>query len=609
MRAVKARREPTAVLRDDAGVIAIIVALSVSTFVLAFAALAVDLGMAYERQSSLQAVADRLALAGAQGLPSITDAQTHIQDALHQLCAQNDDTRGTPGICPAPRNWMRDGNPANGQVTFYQDTGQTSLFAAAGGSATPTPVTSGQATGIKIVLPPSKVKFGFAGAFTNGSANVVKSATARIGTPLGAGILPFSLTQSDLDSGRWCVTTGVRGSPTDLPVVPDGAPALMAVPDTIAPNTTDQSIRFTIVGITRINARSIAFHSQNADGPLSINGPGTEEFGSTSYTVTMPSDSPGAHTQVWATFSTGIRRHRTSYTTQLADVTYSGVAPAGSDPCAGNSRSSVSALAQRGYSKLARSSDNPDSDELASNIRTGPQVREYPTGGLVDTLGTLVDCVSVVFSPATTCLSNQSIATQQQAQAFAQDLTSGLFSSAGNAPGRLEQACPGDDLDSIQGQSGARIDKQAALLSGTPESAATSLLAPGVSPSDLFNAIQSGQPVGSGQRGWITSRVLRCGRFAVMPVINPISVQGIVQGQQIVSFTYVWIDDLTSTGTPVGNQGVTFSNGQVSSLQGYVINPGFLPSEVAGSLTVGPYLGADMPKEALLVHDLGAPDA
>ncbi len=55
--------------RNEAGVVAIVMTLAISTFLLGIAALAVDLGQAYLRQNDLQSLADRLAWPGRRGCP------------------------------------------------------------------------------------------------------------------------------------------------------------------------------------------------------------------------------------------------------------------------------------------------------------------------------------------------------------------------------------------------------------------------------------------------------------------------------------------------------------------------------------------------------------
>jgi len=72
-------------------------------------------------------------------------------------------------------------------------------------------------------------------------------------------------------------------------------------------------------------------------------------------------------------------------------------------------------------------------------------------------------------------------------------------------------------------------------------------------------------------------------------------------GQNIVGFRYVWIDD---DGTTL-ERGLHWTDGRLESFRGYVIDPGYLPAVVAGSRLVGPFLGAEMPKQVRLIPDLG----
>jgi len=89
----------------------------------------------------------------------------------------------------------------------------------------------------------------------------------------------------------------------------------------------------------------------------------------------------------------------------------------------------------------------------------------------------------------------------------------------------------------------------------------------------------------------------------VMPVLEtgvPPVAGGI--GQNIVSLTYVWID-----GPAAGDDGLTWASGStLRSFEGYVVDPRYLPELVAGSPVIGPFLGGDMPKEALLMTDIGS---
>jgi hypothetical protein len=41
-------------------------------------------------------------------------------------------------------------------------------------------------------------------------------------------------------------------------------------------------------------------------------------------------------------------------------------------------------------------------------------------------------------------------------------------------------------------------------------------------------------------------------------------------------------------------------------MRGFVVDPGYLPAVVAGSKQVGSFLGENMPKQVLLIPDLGS---
>src|SRR3712207_4572687 len=110
-------------MRDDAGAVAILVALSTSTFLLGFAALAVDLGQVYARRGQVQSIADLAALSAARQLPN-TDAAR--ETAVEILCEEAGDVVGweEAQVCPegdpdpAPA-WTADGDPVNGEISFY----------------------------------------------------------------------------------------------------------------------------------------------------------------------------------------------------------------------------------------------------------------------------------------------------------------------------------------------------------------------------------------------------------------------------------------------------------------------------------------------------------
>jgi hypothetical protein len=87
--------------------------------------------------------------------------------------------------------------------------------------------------------------------------------------------------------------------------------------------------------------------------------------------------------------------------------------------------------------------------------------------------------------------------------------------------------------------------------------------------------------------------------MAVVPVVGPSLLTLPGNQQPIVRFVYAWIDD------PSTHRGVTVNSGSVYTVRGYLLDPKYLPAITSGSPQVGPYLGGDMPKEALLIHNLG----
>lgn len=189
--------------RAEAGVVAIITTLAISTILLGIAALAVDLGQAYLRSNDLQDLADRLALAGAKGLPMIDGtggALTRITDTLEAACANHEEPAD---LCPGPGEdtvgrWS-DGDPDNGEVTFYADAppGRT--------PSGPVDDPGGSGEALRVLLPASTVQFGLAAAMGFESTRIQRSASARIGTALGSGVLPFALSPRDVSTGRLCL--------------------------------------------------------------------------------------------------------------------------------------------------------------------------------------------------------------------------------------------------------------------------------------------------------------------------------------------------------------------------------------------------------------------
>jgi hypothetical protein len=155
----------------------VIVALVVSTTLLAMAAFTVDLGNALARRVDLQGIADDAARAGANQLPDEAQARAA---AVEVLCSQPVElTAWDYGNCADTPPTMPDA-----QIDIVDDEGNPS-----GANFV--------ATHITVTPPPIEVEFSFGQAVGASGAQVASKATARIGTPTGWGVLPFFLTPSD----------------------------------------------------------------------------------------------------------------------------------------------------------------------------------------------------------------------------------------------------------------------------------------------------------------------------------------------------------------------------------------------------------------------------
>lgn len=573
--------------------IAIVVALSVSTFLLGFAALAVDLGTAYVRKAELQSIANRLALAGAKGLPVVGQPEGAIDEinrTLDQICR----SQPVPGVCditgdgdgsaPDPR-WMTDGEASNGEVTFYSDPDGDTRYALT--DRVTDLALSSVATALQVELAPSTVEFGLASAIGTDSATLTKSATGRVGTPLGAGILPFALQPGDLTTGQFCVRDPAFGaSPAPARPTPPLFPVILSIPpgpggdpqypDGVVPDTENQFLDLTLTTRptpTESLLSSVVFHFTNATETAT----GTLlDGGGDTYRVELPEGAVGTTAQVWAT-----GRERTSGATTVDFVSnpgtifYAGAAAAGTDLC-------EQASANRGFVKLARPGGGTELEDLEQNIRTGPAVQLSPVDGLAGTLGSALDCVSISFSPATTCLA------LAPGVDFDEAVTSGLLGAADGASGRLVGDC-GNGTTGLFGVDDSRLFDDPGFINTAKGGSAAALR-------DRLTEASAAEP---GNRGWLTSHVLECPRLAVLPVIDPASSVGGIGGKDITSFRYVWIDDETSP-----DRGLNFTAGLVDSFRGLVIDPGYLPAVVSGSKINGPFLGSDMPKQVQLIPDL-----
>ncbi|GLY18626.1 hypothetical protein Kisp01_56400 [Kineosporia sp. NBRC 101677] len=567
--------------RSEAGVVAIVTTLAISTFLLGVAALAVDLGRAYLRQNDLQALADRLALAAAKGLPTIVEPEGAIDQlttTLTAICTHREESgelcRSRTGI--DPQQWT-DGDPGNGEVTFFTDSdtdGRVGLADAVSDLSTPSQA-------LRVLLPPTTVEFGLAGALGFEKASIQRSATARIGTPLGSGILPFALTPEEVTSGRFCVqepetppvtplstapSTSGRYSATDVPA---GTVRLRALSgEGIPVSGATASFRLAVYSLWQWPS-DVRFRWKTPDGtttPLP-----SERTGLRTFRITLPPGQAGSTAQLWATG----RLYRDSFTTNVLNLTYAGTPPATDPPPTPGTCESSAPVVQ-----LARQDTGDPATALENNVRSGPQVNLRPHSGTL--VGGTLACVGSILTGSTDCLN---LGTPSQ---FSESLRRGLLESGGGRPGRLI----GDTGNGVESANGYQVD--ATSLFESPH-----LLDPrytGGSSQSLRTLLAQGVAAGPANQGWITSAAVRSHRLAVVPVIDPEPL-GLGNDYRITSFRYVWIDGDTS------GRGLLWRNGRLTGLEGYVVDPGYLPAVTSGSATVGPFLGAGMPKEALLVAD------
>jgi hypothetical protein len=261
-------------------------------------------------------------------------------------------------------------------------------------------------------------------------------------------------------------------------------------------------------------------------------------------------------------------------------INYSGL-PAGADTLCAEPE------ADRGFIRLNRPGFGNSQQKLARNIRSGPTVKLYPSTGLFAIIGDAVTCAATQVALATSCLATSR-------QSFGTAMTSGFLTASGNTPGRLIGDCGNDVLTSHSrpGVDDSKLFTDAGFVESAGHLTATEL-------KDRLIGGSSHAAVVPDDQGWITSKVLRCPRLAVMPVIDPRTSVGTIGGQEIRSFRYVWIDNEDDT----IHRGLNGDASNITSFRGYVIDPGYLSPVVSGSGQVGPFLGGNMPKEALLIAD------
>ena len=225
--------------RNDRGAVAVLVAIS-SALLLSIAALAVDLGNAWTQRREVQTEADLAALAGGAGLPVATGPEQALLAAEVLTYLKANETYGQDD--GASDTWtvaqLLDGSEANGELYF--NLGPTKL---------------------RVITPPSLVKYGFAGAMGFDDAEVDATATVEIFSVLRGGVLPMYLLD-DCSYGSQVIKDGTSTSEPDPQFDPKGTsnaapvvtrsqtePILAGVPSTITLEGSNFS-GVTLVGFT-----------------------------------------------------------------------------------------------------------------------------------------------------------------------------------------------------------------------------------------------------------------------------------------------------------------------------------------------------------------------
>jgi hypothetical protein len=204
-------------------VVAVIVALMISSVLLTISAFAVDFGNALAERARLAAVAALAAKAGAVYLPDVTKAQAA---AVNTICATENRAASWASACagapfsllgpvPAWASNLLSGVPnlSDGDVSFFGDD--------ADGDHAPSPgelLTGAWATAISVTLPPASVPVGLGQIAGVSSISVGSVGTARLATPMPSlGIAPFYLVPTDLllGGGAGAQVCFLFGGPTN----------------------------------------------------------------------------------------------------------------------------------------------------------------------------------------------------------------------------------------------------------------------------------------------------------------------------------------------------------------------------------------------------------
>lgn len=448
------------------------------------------------------------------------------------------------------------------------------------------PSTAMQFTVGAVAPPPSSVTL----TSVTPSTSAAGSTVTLTGTGFGNGSKAFFGTeQADVLS--------VTGSTQMTVTAPAGTGTVPVSVSTGSTTSNPQPFTYTAVVLTSLTPSSgIAGDAVDLSGS-GFTAASTVGFGtvtaivssrtSTTLRVTVPSPATGAGP---------VQVRVTDGLTSSGAVTFTYTSAAGGDPCQAVS-------SNRGFIDEPRQAGDQN-QSLQKNIRSGIDhtLRDYrlwPVAGAPRTVATGARCDDPGYS-ADAVYSSKAKADKLDVNCVwwapgskTGQLEKGFFSPEDGEPGRMYQLCDGDDSGSTDGHSniaGRNLfqDKYLELTTGR-------------SVAEFQDRIMRGLPARPEDRGYLDELVLECGRFAFLPVVDPVLPPDNGKSDNvypIVGFKGVWIDDETP------DQGFIWNGGSLQGVRGYVIPLGYLPPTVAGGAgAVGPYLGPDLPKVVVLTRD------
>jgi hypothetical protein len=566
------RRRPA----GDDGVVAIVVALCMSSFLLVVGAFAVDFGNAFARRQNLQTSADLATLAAAAMLPDRAAALAKAREVLCSGRNENQVNGWNASVC-AGTGWMTDGNQANGEITFYgpdvNGDGRYQSGEAAGAGV--------EATAVRIQTPPAHVEFGL-GSITGASGvDLQRAATAKMGSLSGpGGVQPIPVTPGE--TGTTCLSDapGNLGSPPGV-TIPTGSSdlslqilaGLQATPKVTRIRV---EVLLSVPGLLAVQVHAHGWSSLGQDLGDQImgtrSGVGPVEFTAPDYPV-------GSYVYLYASVTIG---PITTFSTWIP-IDYGSLDTCGrgivrrnyiNEPRLTGVGLSLTANLQLGIDHAVRPwSEFPASNDPPLAGRTCDQQLGRGTAlRSTATARATVNCLTIAEAEAVVSLSHRP-----------------WLHPGGLLPKR---DCPGAQRGNVNGHPDLDVTSmfRADLTPGGPNGTIADLVRDGASPTPA-------------QRGSLSAKLFLCPRLFTVPVLDaPIVDRAIDTGTYPVrGFKYLYLEP------DGGSYGFTLTGRTVTKINAILIDPAWFPDTASLPLPVGEYLGENLTKQVALVHDIDDP--